>query len=738
MTEGIKSPLKETRRQALILVGHAVCKQPPWLYKILTQSPLFRELIKLLKTETDVVILLTGLLAVIMMLPIIPMFVVSNVQDIFDVFGRLATWTNTTHNIPREHLLHLQVGLYSLFHRLYAMFPCNFLSYLRHNLSSQDKRTVFLHTIMPMLEKVKMHPHLVTATKEGELNPARWRSRDYHDIISECSKISLDGYESSLPEEMPSGFSNLGSNSGSIQERKVQNCSAELSLDDVLKIPTTLFSQAMSSSDLNSLVTYIDDFSNTAPPTPLSVNTGSSNVPLSHTGLTVRTNLPLPTETAMEATPENTPVKDRDRCHFKLPSYNTPAAIQLFGPKEEFLRHDRFDRPIPQTPPATPTNSSVPSSPLPVTSTLSRRDSIFDSTNFRRESLMLQRLQKVQLDQQQSTNIHADNVTSHTFGVSVSQLSQSVEGARKVAIVQPHTNVSDVVSTSAAITELVRSDSIHEIEKPTGTGGPLTPLPGHNSSASGPGLIDPDLSLITLDEEPGGLDECSTRTCVSGGLHMADHKSMVAFAKKVNRLRYHSHCIAGSDFQASLGPSPGTSPSSTTSSGFMHARSRFMKRSMSCPDIKKPAPEEKDGKTPKLPEVSEVSSGLEDKIDGDNDVEKEIAPKDPEHPYEHLFQKILPSVMSPLESRTLPSPHLLLDLCLMKAANLHPPKSKNEEINALKGHIELLHGQLLFERHRREAHAHRNRRLALKCRKTVTLEEQNNTMVSMLQPKKKL
>jgi len=158
-----------------------------------------------------------------------------------------------------------------------------------------------------------MHPHLVTATKEGELNPARWRSREYHDIITECSKISLDGYESSLPEEIPCGFTNLGSNSGSINGRRVHNCSAELSLDDVLKIPnTTLFSQAMSTSDLNSLVNYIDDFSNTAPPTPLSVTTtGSSSnvVPLSHTGLTVRTNLPLPTETAMEATPENTPVK---------------------------------------------------------------------------------------------------------------------------------------------------------------------------------------------------------------------------------------------------------------------------------------------------------------------------------------------------------------------------------------------------------------------------------------------
>ncbi|ODN00087.1 Hamartin, partial [Orchesella cincta] len=335
----------------------------------------------------------------------------------------------------------------------------------------------------------------------------------------------------------------------------------------------------------------------------------------------------------------------------------------------------------------------------------------------------------VQLEQLQSTHVHAENLTTPAFGVPVPHLNQSVEqGTRKVAIVQPHTNVADGVVTAAVSAELlVRSDSTQESEK--STGGPLTPLPGHNSSATGPGLIDPDLSLITLDEEPVGLDECSNRTCVSGGLHMADHKSMVAFARKVNRLRYHSHCIAGSDFQTSLGPSPGTSPSSTSSSSVINARSRFMKRSMSCPDIKKPIIEDKDGKTPKLPEVSEVNSGLEDKADGASaEVEQENAPKEPEHPYEHLFQKILPSVMSPLESRTLPSPHLLLDLCLMKAANLHPPKSKSEEINVLKGHIELLHGQLLFERHRREAHAHRNRRLALKCRKTVTLEEQNNTM----------
>lgn len=108
-------------------------------------------------------------------------------------------------------------------------------------------------------------------------------------------------------------------------------------------------------------------------------------------------------------------------------------------------------------------------------------------------------------------------------------------------------------------------------------------------------------------------------------------------------------------------------------------------------------------------------------------------PQEIGHPYEHLFQKILPSILSsPVESRTLPSPHLLLDFCITKAATLHNARSKADEIGMLRGQVELLHGQLLFERHRREAHALRNRRLAGKCRKMQNLEEQNNTMVSNL------
>jgi len=50
-----------------------------------------------------------------------------------------------------------------------------------------------------------------------------------------------------------------------------------------------------------------------------------------------------------------------------------------------------------------------------------------------------------------------------------------------------------------------------------------------------------------------------------------------------------------------------------------------------------------------------------------------------------------------------------------------------ESVNS--DHISLLHNQLLFERHRQDMHARRNRRLLGRSVKVVSLEEQNVAMV---------
>ena len=48
----------------------------------------------------------------------------------------------------------------------------------------------------------------------------------------------------------------------------------------------------------------------------------------------------------------------------------------------------------------------------------------------------------------------------------------------------------------------------------------------------------------------------------------------------------------------------------------------------------------------------------------------------------------------------------------------------------LRGEIDMLHSQLMFERHKRETHSQRNRRLLSRIVKTTALKEQNNAMVT--------
>lgn len=45
------------------------------------------------------------------------------------------------------HLVHLHAGVYSLFHRLYGMFPCNFVSYLRLHYSMKENLDTFQEVV---------------------------------------------------------------------------------------------------------------------------------------------------------------------------------------------------------------------------------------------------------------------------------------------------------------------------------------------------------------------------------------------------------------------------------------------------------------------------------------------------------------------------------------------------------------------------------------------------------------
>ncbi|XP_068559544.1 TSC complex subunit 1a isoform X2 [Cebidichthys violaceus] len=195
-----------SRLAGLTLLGHLIRKQPPWVHHI-SRSALLLSLLRCLKTETDVVVLITGVLVLITLLPMIPQTAKQHIYDFFDVFGRLVSWSHKNPgHVPVVHLVHLHAGVYSLFHRLYGMFPCNFISYLRLHYSMKENLDTFQDVVKPMLEHVRVHPELVTGTQDYELDPSRWKCYEVHDIVIECSRVSLDPLESSSEEDMYSSI----------------------------------------------------------------------------------------------------------------------------------------------------------------------------------------------------------------------------------------------------------------------------------------------------------------------------------------------------------------------------------------------------------------------------------------------------------------------------------------------------------------------------------------------------
>ncbi|KAM8934295.1 hamartin [Pelodytes ibericus] len=189
-----------TRLPTLELLGHVIRRQPSWKHK-LSQATVLQSLLKCLKIDTDIVVLTTGVLVLITVLPMIPQSGKQYLHEFFDIFGRLSAWClkNPGH-VAEICLVHLHASVYALFHRLYGMYPCNFVSFLRSHYSMKENLETFEEIVKPMMEHVRIHPELVTGSKDHELDPSRWKRLETHDIVVECAKISLDPSEASYEE----------------------------------------------------------------------------------------------------------------------------------------------------------------------------------------------------------------------------------------------------------------------------------------------------------------------------------------------------------------------------------------------------------------------------------------------------------------------------------------------------------------------------------------------------------
>ncbi|XP_012138011.1 tuberous sclerosis 1 protein hamartin [Megachile rotundata] len=345
-----KSGSNSQRIQTLTLLGHIARRQPTWLYK-LTSHTLFRDLLKLLKMEADTLSLMSSLLLLVMLLPMLPAALGPYLPEIFEVFGRLASYyhhqsssvfsspmhftsTSVTGVIDKNHLylLHLQVGLYSLFHRLYALYPCNFISYLKQLYIQRDQLATFTHTIRPMLDSVRMHPLLVTASKDTEISATRWKKMEHHDVMAECGRFTLD----KCREEI---FNNTNSRS-----------TPPLDYSSVC-IPISASGGIAPSEAINGEDETFWSPSMTVPPQspqfPATTHEQRSapSTPNNRSGTS-------PPEAAVEATPETTPVKDLRKLSTRQIPMGSAAvrALTAFG-NGTVGPSSRPSTPVPVNPP---------------------------------------------------------------------------------------------------------------------------------------------------------------------------------------------------------------------------------------------------------------------------------------------------------------------------------------------------------------------------------------------------
>ncbi|CAH1170194.1 unnamed protein product [Phaedon cochleariae] len=713
LSDSMKLPKVETKVQALTLFGYVARRQPTWLYK-LQEHNLLKDLLKLLKNEVELLPLISALLVLIVLLPMIPSAMGSYLKEIFEIFSRLASWNC---NPVEDQLIHLQVALYALFLRLYGMYPCNFLGYLRNQY--REKNTpVFVHTIKPMLDTVRMHPSLVTASEDNETTTERWKKMGVHDVIVECERFSLD-----LTDRCPhdscqytSGFrSRSGTSNSTMESHHRQNLKNIASLQMPNTEPTNFFSPS------RMFTVPTPPISESLPTNILQAQGISSNFP-SQEGTS-------PPEAAIEATPETTPV----RGYRAIPARSQPLNSNIVRALTTFNTKPRPSGSLSSTP-----THSQPSSPM-------RKD--FSSSAFsyssehkagygfggaKPETRTNQKINKLILDRAQIVDV-----------------SSSTESSRYKNLPQPSSPLriisSETVSRQFNSSQRNESPASQEDEE-------VLSIVSRNDLAKPLDSDPPSQECDSCSDDKLGEEQEHGSPCTAGGLHMPNSKSINNFAKRVQRLRHHSQCDPKPEkIETSTGSSPGN--------GIPFPNSTTVRRAVSCPEMKKSVViQPKDNIERPLNESDEEVSPEKvdesvNKVNGfaisEENPKKSVSSSTTQTenfwPYEHLFLGVFPSLenseikASPEAS---PAPFNIPEEKIFPAtiydtldkyieSAVHSADWKNSQ--HLKDQLQLVHQQLLFERHRRETHAYRNRRLLSDAKSTRSLEEHNSALRDTVQ-----
>ncbi|CAG9771041.1 unnamed protein product [Ceutorhynchus assimilis] len=696
----------KVRIQAFTLLGHIAKSQPVWLYK-LPSHPLFREILRFLINESELLPLVSALLVLIVLLPMFPSAIGENyLEGVFDIFRRLAAWNS---NVPsksvEDQMIHLQVALYALFLRLYGMYPCNFLSYLQNHFKDRSN-PVFCHTIKPMMDTVKMHPSLVTTSKDLETTTERWKKMKVHDVIVECERFSLD-ITDRCPHETCQNTTEFRSRSGTMNSTMgsatTNNSEFIYPQQHVKSLATSQMSGAeafFSPSQLFHIQTP-----------PISESTGVSHRPVQ--GIN-RSNYTMsqegsPPEAAIEATPETTPIRD----------FNAPPAVAASAKNSVARALTSFRNNSSSTiVSGTPANS-VPSSPMRKEPSPFVFPSAAPNSATLSQNLVYRMKQELQRHHQQQA-------------LDSQQTSSKPVPSSPLKIINPDNRhrVDSPVSQEDEEVSLI-SVSAGKLDTPKKR---LATL----SDSSAPDLEDSDCNKESDDIEHGS-------PCTAGGLHMPNSKSINNFKKRIRRFRKHSQCTEQELRETSTGSSPGNGVAFTSNS---------VRRANSYPDVKK-SPHvpskpfyETDEETVSEDQVSNISNGVDAKSKNSKSSTQTQTDVFWPMPYEHLFLNIFPSLKEDsIEIKASPAPspapvfNQMIEPCkpsLYDILDKYIEKCvATSDSNSLRDQLQLVHQQLYFERHRRETHAYRNRTLLSDAKSTRLLEECNSALRDQVQLKQR-
>lgn len=277
------------RNQAFTLFWYVVRKHPSWLYKVVNH-PLFREVLKVVRTERNITVTLQGLFCIIILLPILPSMMSDHLVDVFGIFMFLSTWraTNSPELRPDEQA-YLQNGLKALFERLYGMYPVNFVSYLRDNM--KEYNLSYVRVIEPLFRNVKMHPMLLTSDQEMEKHSSRWKEMEPHDVVYECEKFTFD----TAVQSMECDSMNSNRNPASIQE-SLESTFAPIYNSIELNQAKQQQQRVRSGPKWDTIWSPSSVVMATPPPTQLTHTPNQNNYTFSSSGAS-------PPEAAIEATP---------------------------------------------------------------------------------------------------------------------------------------------------------------------------------------------------------------------------------------------------------------------------------------------------------------------------------------------------------------------------------------------------------------------------------------------------